>query len=93
MGFAVALYLCCLESGSWLAVRLGVGFVHRLSVEGFRRVHLAVAHVAVVRNGEHLAAGFLCVRIHVIPKLRRILALERWKRDDLVHLSRRRHGR
>ena len=88
MGLAVTLDLRRLQERLVAGARLGVGPVHGFSVEGLRRVHHAVAQVAVVRDGEHLAARLLRVRVHVLPEVRRILAVEGGKGNDLVHAVR-----
>ena len=36
-------------------------------------------------NGEYLAARLLLVCVHVLPEIRRILAVEGGKRNDLLH--------
>ena len=87
-GLAIALDLCCLQKWFVAGTRLGVSLIHRFTVKSLCRVHLAIAQVAVVRNCEHLAAGFFRVRVHVLPEVRRILAVEGGKRNDLVHTVR-----
>ena len=88
MGLAVTLDLRRLQEWLVAGARLGIGPVHGFSVEGLRRIHLAIAQVAVVRDGEHLAAGLLRVRVHVLPEVRWILAVEGGKGNDLVHAVR-----
>ena len=68
--------------------RLGIGPVHGFSVEGLRREHRARAQVAVVRDGQHLAARLLRVTVHILPEVRRIRAVEGGKGNNLVHAVR-----
>ena len=85
MGLAVTLDLRHLHERLVADARLGIGPVHGLSVEGLRREHDAIAQVAVVRDGQHLATRLLRVCVHVLPEVRRILAVEGGIGNDLVH--------
>ena len=88
MGLAVTLDLRRFQQWLVAGARLGVVPGHGFSVEGFRRVHDAIAQVAVVRDGEHLATRLRRVRVHVLPQVRWILAVEGGKGNDLVHAVR-----
>src|ERR1019366_557908 len=88
MGLAVTLYLRRFQQWLVTGASLGIGPVHRFSIEGLRRVHDAIAQVAVVRDGEHLAARLRGVCVHVLPEVRWILAVEGGEGDDLVHAVR-----
>ena len=85
MGLAVTLDLRHLHDRLVADARLGVGSVHGIVVEGLGREHEAIAEIAVVRDGEHLAARQLLVSVHELPEVRRILAVEGGKGNDLLH--------
>ena len=85
MGLAVTLDLRHLHDRLVTDACFGVGPVHGIVVEGLGRVHEAIAQIAVVRDGEHLAARQLLVSVHELPEVRRILAVEGGKRNDLLH--------
>ena len=67
---------------------LGIDPVHGLAVESLGRVHHSIAQVAVVRNGEHLAARPGHVHVHVLPEFRGVRTVERGERPYLVHAVR-----
>ena len=85
MGLAVAFDLRHLHDRLVTDARFGVGRVHRPPVTGLGREHETIAQIAVVRDGEDLAAGQLLVSVHVLPEGLRILAVEGGKRNDLLH--------
>ena len=61
-----------------------MGFPSKVSAD----VHDALAQVAVVRDGEHLAARLLRVSVHVLPEPLWILTVEGGEGNDLVHAVR-----
>ena len=85
MGLAVTLDLRHLHERLVADARLGIGPVHRFSFEGLRREHDARAQVRVVRDGQHRAARLRRVGVHVLPQVRRVLAVEEGKGNDLAH--------
>ncbi len=66
--------------------RLGIGARQSAAVEIDQREHASVGQVAVVRDGEHLAAGLLGISIEELPQHGRVLAVEGGERHDLVGL-------
>jgi len=73
MGFAVALDLGDLDDRFAQRPRLYIGGVNGAAVKFVHREHPAVRDIAVMRNGEHLAAGLLLVCGHVGPELLGVL--------------------
>ena len=83
MGLAVALDLRRLIEALPLRTGLGIFAVDRLAGEGLDdREHPAVGKIAVVGDGEHVAAGLVLVGRHPLPQVARIVAAERAHRDE-----------
>ena len=88
MGLAVALDLRGFVEPLPARAVLGVLPVDRLAGEGLDdREHAAVAEVAVVRDGEHVAAGLLLVGRHPFPEVAGIVAAERRQRGVGLDLA------
>ena len=78
MGLAVALDLGRLVEPLPLGARLGIFAIDRLAGEGLdHREHAAVGEIAVMGDGEHVAAGLVLVGRHPFPQVARIVAAER----------------
>ena len=78
MRLAVALDLRGFVEALPLRAGLGILAVDLLAGERLDdREHAAVAQVAVVRDGEHVAAGLLLVRGHPLPQVAGIVAAQR----------------
>ena len=86
MRLAVALDLRHLVDRLQPRPRLGIGARQAAPVEIDQREHAPVGQVAVVRDGEHLAAGLLGIGIEELPQHGRVLAVEGGERHDLVGL-------
>src|SRR6185436_15270709 len=76
MGLAVALHLRRFVEPLPLGALLGVLAVNRFAESLDDWKHLAVAQVAVMRDGEDAAASFLFVVVHPFPEVHRIDAAE-----------------
>ena len=88
MGLAVALRLRRLVEPLPLRARLDVLAVELLAEGLDHGEHQAVAQVAVVRDGEDVAAGLLLVRVHPLPELDRVVAAERRVDGERLDLAR-----
>ena len=89
MGFAVALHLGSLIEHLPAGALLGILAIDLLAGEGLDdREHRAVAQIAVVGDGENLAAGLVLVVLQPFPEIARIVApgRQRRKRHDLARL-------
>ena len=83
MCLAVALDLRRLVETLPLRARLGILAVDRLARAGLDdREHAAVGQIAVVRDGQHVAAGLVLVGRHPSPQVARVVAAERRHRDE-----------
>ena len=86
MRLAVALDLRHLVDRLEPRPRLGIGARQPAALEIDQREHAPVRQIAVVRDGEHLAAGLLGIGIEEFPQHRRVFAVEGGERHDLVGL-------
>ena len=87
MRLAVALHLRGLVEPLPLRARLGILAIDRFAERLDDREHLAVAQVAVVRDGQHAAAGLLFVGVHPFPQLDGIVAAQRRRAGDRLDLA------
>ena len=88
VGFAIALHLGSLIEHLPTGTLLGILAIDLLAGEGFDdREHRAVAEIAVVGDGENLAAGLVLVLLQPFPKIARIVAPRRQRRKR-HHLAR-----
>ena len=86
MRLAVALDLRHLHERLVADARLGIGPVHGLSFVGLRREHEARAQVAGCAGWPAPEPPvFVRVGVHVLPQVRRILAVEEGEGNDLAH--------
>ena len=81
VGLAVALDLRRFVEALPLGAGLGIFAVDRLAGERLDdRKHAAVGEIAVVGDGEHVAAGLVLVGCHPFPQVARIVAARRQAR-------------
>ncbi len=86
MRFALTLGLDGLEQRLPAGARFRPFLGGILPIKGRELEHAPVREVAVVRNGEHGAAGLLLPVLHPLPEVFRVFRLEGGHGEDLVRL-------
>ena len=66
---------------------LGIVDIDRLAVDAHIIEHQPVRQVAVMRNRQDLAAGFLLVRLHPVPQVLGVAAVVVGERDEIFDLA------